>query len=434
MFENMQLGAIAFLGDIMNISKMNFGERDLSRKESWHRLFFACFFVVICMVSTPGRADVSAPPASSAQPSVTLIPLGQATSMNVTWLVTSFPVPATTYTVFSSSGQFVLPLSGQVLATVNTVISRVVTAAVAGPAVTTIITETVLVPQEVSVLATRAGETQFVYRRTFSDGSVTTAVIPANVRVGGSGAGRFNVSRIALTFEDGAVVRIVPVKSQLSGVAELTLVGGGFLRGDWEVADPGSTSGTPFFRGLQTISQGFGGADRVKLKSPKLPTEISGLHMLRLRVTDPLPGFDPPVLYYYVGEPKPGTTLSFMPMTVMNPPSQAYIDSATQFVWQPVKDARAYKIEIFANPENASNNLPDLGGAPVVEDRQQVRRATSHSPVAGMMIAGTKTQTTLSESTRAKLQKQHSYFWRIQAIGLDGMVVGEAQVRELRVP
>jgi len=418
----------------MNISKMNFSVRNLSRKNSWRWLFSACFFAISSMMSAPGWAAVSAPPASSAQPSVTLIPLGQTTSMNVTWLVTSFPVPAPTYTVFSSSGQFVLPLSGQVLATVNTVVSRVVTAAVAGPAVTTIITEMVLVPQEVSVLATRAGVTQFVYRRTFSDGSVTTALIPANVMVGGSGVGRFNVSRMALTFDDGAVVRVVPVRSRLSGTAEVTFVGSGFLRGEWEVADPGSTSGTPFFRGLQAVSQAIGGAERMKVKSPELPTEISGLHMVRLRLTDPLPGFDPPVLYYYVGEPKPGTPLAFMPMTVMNPPSQAYIDSATKFVWQPVKDARAYKIEIFASPEIASSNLPDLGGTPVVEDRQLVRRAISRPPVAGIMVTGTNTQTTLSASTRAKLQQRRSYFWRIQAIGPDGVVVGEAQVRELRVP
>jgi hypothetical protein len=156
--------------------------------------------------------------------------------------------------------------------------------------------------------------------------------------------------------------------------------------------------------------------------------------MVRLRVTAPLPGFDPPVLYYYVGEPKPGTPFSFMPITVMNPPNQAYVDSATQFSWQPVKGARAYKIEIFASPEAPSSNLPELGGAPITEDAQLISRALSRPPMAGMLVTGNQTQTTLSVSTRAKLQQQHSYFWRIQAIGEDGATVGEAQVREIRVP
>ena len=417
----------------MNISLTNIRMTIIGRKRTLRWFFFACIVAMSSTVILPAWGTVSAPPSSSAQPAVTLIPLGQTTSMTITWFVTSFPTPAPTFTVFSSSAQFFIPGPGQILGTVNSVISKVVTAPV-GTSATAIITETVLVPQEVSVLATRAGVSQFVYQRTFSDGSAGTAVIAANVMVGGSGAGRFNVSRIALSFDDGAVVRVVPVKSHLNSVAEVTFVGSGFLRGDWEVADPGSTAGTPIFRVLQPVSQGVGGSDRVKMNSPALPTEMPGLHMVRLHVTDPLPGFDPPVLYYYVGEPKPGTPFAFRQMTVMNPPNNAYIDSATQFSWQPVKDARAYKIEIFANPETASNNLPDLGGTAVMEDHQLTHRALSHPPVAGMMVTGTQNQLTLSASTRAKLMQHRSYFWRIQAISPDGVVVGEAQVREIRVP
>jgi hypothetical protein len=99
-----------------------------------------------------------------------------------------------------------------------------------------------------------------------------------------------------------------------------------------------------------------------------------------------------------------------------------------------VTGARAYKIEIFANPDAAISNLPELGGTLATEDPQLIGRALASPPMAGMMVTGNKTQTTLSASTRAKLQHQHSYFWRIQAIGADGMTVGEAQVRELRVP
>ena len=95
----------------------------------------------------------------------------------------------------------------------------------------------------------------------------------------------------------------------------------------------------------------------MKMKSPDLPTGSLGLYMVRLRVTAPVPGFEPPVLYYYVGEPKPGTPLAFMPITVMSPPDQAYVDAATPFSWRPVKGARAYKIEIFANPETAATTF-----------------------------------------------------------------------------
>lgn len=420
-----------------SISAAPAGTGNPGNKKPWRRALLACFVTISGVVSMPGWATVSAPPVSSAQPSVTMIPLGQYTLINITWVVTSSPAPAPTYTVFSSSGQFritnIATKTTTVLATINTPISRVVSASAQSPG-TAIITEAVAVPQVVSVLASKAGMTQLAYERIFSDGTPGTAAIDANILIGGSGAGHLGVSRIALSFDDNAVVRIVPVRSKLKAVAEISIFGSGFLRGDWEAADPGSTSGTPIFRGLQMVSQGIGGTERVKVNSPELPTDSHGLHMVRLRVSDPLPGFEPPVLYYYVGEPMPGTPLAYMPMTLNSPPNRAYLDPETKFSWQPINDARAYKIEIFSSPETASSNLPDLGGSPVAEDPQVLRTALSHPPMAGMLVAGTKTQITLSASTRAKLQHQHSYYWRIQAIGQDGTVVGEAQVRELRVP
>jgi hypothetical protein len=355
----------------------------------------------------------------------------------VTWVVTSLTVgfsnPNARLT--SSFGQFVLPaaVASLVVGTVNTTVSGVGTGLPSG-ASRAIITENVMVPAEISLKALRSGVSSLEYKRTFSDGSAVTGTFAVNLLIGGSGAAGFGISRMALAFDDGAVVRIVPAKSRLSAAAEVSYNGSGMLTGYWEVADPGSTSGTPVFRPLQSVSHGLGGAERIKVPSPDLPTGNLGLYMVRLRVTAPAPGFEPPVLYYYVGEPKPGTPLAFMPMTVMSPPNQAYVDAATPFSWQPVKGARAYKIEIFANPETAVNNLPELGGGLAEADPQQIQRALSRPAMAGMLVAGSQSQTTLSASTRAKLQQQHSYFWRIQAISANGTTVGEAQVRELRIP
>ncbi len=372
----------------------------------------------------------------SVQPASITIPLAQPTTITVTWLVNSSPVPASTYTVSSALGQFLAVGKGNTpLATVNTVLSSVVNvpAGFAGTG-TAIITETVAVPAEVSVRAQRLGAYSVVYARSFSDGSATTGTLQANILIGGSGLASFGISRIALSFNDGAVVRVVPARSALGAVADLTYAGSGVLRGYWEVADPGSTSGTPFFRLLQAVSQGAGGSGRAQLRSPALPTELTGLHMVRLRLTDPAPAFDPPVLYYYVGEAKPGTPFSFTPMTVLNPPDHAYLDPRTQFSWQAVKDARVYKIEIFANPDTSANALPDLGGAPAASDPLLMQRALSRPAMAGMLVAAPRTQTALSASTLAKLQPRRSYFWRVQTIGRDGALLGEAQVRELRTP
>jgi len=391
--------------------------------------------IVACIALLPGYGwGAISVAGSSVQPASITIPLGQPTTITVTWVVNSSPPPGLTYNVSSSFGQF-LAVGKAIppLATVNTVLNSAVNTQVGVPG-TAIITETVAVPAEVSVRANKAGAYSIIYVRTFSDGSATTGSLQANVIVGGSGMASFGVSRVALTFNDGAVVRVVPAKSALGAVADVTYAGSGVLRGYWEVADPGSTSGTPFFRLLQAISQGVGGTGRATLKSPALPTDILGLHMVRLRLTDPAPAFDPPVLYYYVGEARPGMPLSFTPMTVLNPPDHAYLDSRTQFSWQPVKDARVYKIEIFANPDTSANALPDLGGAPASSDPLLIQRALSLPAMAGMLVVAPRTQTTLSAFTRAKLQPRRSYFWRVQTIGRDGALLGEAQVRELRVP
>ena len=407
----------------MNKNMKNRGTKNLNMQNLWRWLVLA----FMTLLSAPGWAAIS----GTAQPASITIPLAQATTMTVTWVVTTNTPPAPPFTISSSSGQFTAP--GWTYP-INTAISTVYTGPVGAGPITVSITEVVSVPQELTLLAVRAGFSSISYSRTFTDGVSPAGLIAANVQIGGSGSAQLGISRMALEFDDGAIVRVVPLKSRLSATANVSYVGSGSLNAYWEVADPGSTSGTAIFRQLQSVTQSFGGGESIKVTSPNLPTEISGLHMVRLRVSAPQPAFEPPVLYYYVGEPKPGTPFAFMPMTVMNPPSQAYVDSTTQFSWQPVTGARAYKIEIFANPEAAINNLPELGGTLVAEDPQLIRRALSRPPMAGMMVTGNKTQTTLSASTRAKLQHQRSYFWRIQAIGADGMTVGEAQVREIRVP
>jgi hypothetical protein len=381
------------------------------------------------MIAPPAWAAVT----GSVQPATVAIPLAQPSTITLVWTVTTSPSPAPSFTISSSSGQFTTPL-GQPLGTVNTVISRSFSGIVGGAPATAVITETVAVSPEISVQAMKLNATSIYYQRTFTDGSLIGLITDTGISIGGSGSAQFGITRMALEFDDGAIVRVVPKDSHLSAVANLGYNGSGLFSGYWEIANPASTSGTPIFMQLQPVFQGLGGIGQAKFASPDLPTNLQGMYIARLRVTDPPTGFDPPVLYYYVGEPKAGSAFSFMPMIVMNPPNQAYLDSATQFVWQPVTGARVYKIEIYANPDTRSSSLPDLGGSPSDIDPQLVRSALSRPPMAGMLVAGSQTKTTLSPSTRAKLQKGGSYFWRIQAISRDGSTVGAAQMREFRIP
>ncbi len=122
-------------------------------------------------------------------------------------------------------------------------------------------------------------------------------------------------------------------------------------------------------------------------------------------------------------------------MTLIGPADRAILDRDTRFAWQPVEGAKAYKIEVFASPGTDPFDLPDLSGTSTREsDPRLARAALSAPPVSGMVVAAAQTQVALSSVSRVRLQSRRSYFWRVQAIGADGTVIGEGRVQQFRVP
>jgi hypothetical protein len=269
--------------------------------------------------------------------------------------------------------------------------------------------------------------------RVFNDGT-TPVQGSEQILVVGSGAGLFGITREALAFDDGAAVRVVQKGDKLSARAEIDFTGSGRMSAVWEIAGPSSTSGQPQFRELQQVTRGLIGRGPEIVKSPDLPTDTPGYYLLRLHITQPLPGFDPPVLAYYVGDASSAARGGFTEMVVTAPGDGALFDPGTRFAWQPVGGAKVYKIELFGSPDSDKFGLPDIAEQAAAADPARVRAALAAPPAAGMIVAGSQTQTALSSAVRARLHPRHSYFWRVQAIGADGAVIGAAQVRQLRVP
>jgi len=91
--------------------------------------------------------------------------------------------------------------------------------------------------------------------------------------------------------------------------AELSYTGSGILRGVWEIAEPSSTSGTPIFHPLTHERKFLGQIGQVTVYSPQLPSNMTGLYMVRFRITDPATAFTSPIIRYFVtagkGAPKP---------------------------------------------------------------------------------------------------------------------------------
>ncbi|MGE5240614.1 MAG: hypothetical protein ACM3NI_03115, partial [Bacteroidota bacterium] len=188
--------------------------------------------------------------------------------------------------------------------------------------------------------------------------------------------------------------------------------------------------GQPVFRPLISVRQYLVGSDKQTLRSPILPTNSSGLYLVRLRITDPVPGFDQPVLRYFVSSGKPGEVLPIMPIGLFTPPHQTLLAPDTVFAWEAIRGARAYQIELYARAMTPADKLPSLG-----DDIGTAAPALPGTPpVAGMLVVGTQTQTALSATARSHLQPGRIYLWRVLAIGGDGSVVGESPVREIRLP
>jgi hypothetical protein len=384
---------------------------------------------VALLAPLPGQAAIQAAQ-STVQPATTIVAIGQANSIVLNWTIVSIFAGPGTYTVTSLSGQF---MSGAtVLGTVNTVLS--VSGTTSGPPSSVRLLESLLIPPDILIRANRLGVASITYVRQFNDGGGPVA-FQANLLIGGSSAGQFGIFREALSFDDGSAVRVVRARDPLAAVAEINFSGSGAMSAVWEVAGPSTTAGQPVFRELQPVTRGLIGGEPAIFRSIPLPTDSLGVYTVRLRITNPPPGFDPPVLSYYVGDARSGAFGGVTAMTVMGPADRAILDRDTRFAWQPVEGAKAYKIEVFASPGTDPFDLPDLSGTSTREsDPRLARAALSAPPVSGMVVAAAQTQVALSSVSRVRLQSRRSYFWRVQAIGADGTVIGEGRVQQFRIP
>jgi hypothetical protein len=356
-------------------------------------------------------------------PSDISVPYGGSVTLALQWTVTGAPGGSLT----SNSGQFRIPIGRvTVLGTVQTVLNQTVDGRIGSATLTEMLT----VPRDVAIRAIQLGSNEFEYRRTFMQSNGQSQSGSARIVVVSSTAAGFSISRLALSFDNDAPVRVVERKQALRANAEVTFNGSGMLQAVWEIADPASTSGEPIFRPLSLVRQHLVGSDNETVTSPALPTDTVGLYLLRLRITDPLLGFDIPVIRYFVTDQHTRGRLPPAPLGLVTPPNQSLLAPETTFVWEPIPGARAYQLELYAKARTTGDTLPDLGSSMDVAPSTLPLTL----PVTGMLVPGARTRTTLSDTARGHLISGQRYLWRVLAIGNDGNIVGESAVRELRMP
>lgn len=360
----------------------------------------------------------------TASPGAANAPLGSSTSTAITWSVTT---NSGTF-VSSPSGTFT-DFNGVVLGTNPNALYQNVTV-LPGVGATVPLTEVVLVPASVIYRAYSLGDSGFLYTRTFTDSSGGGFAMSVTLNITSSALSGFSLTGMSLSFDNDAVVRVVHQKHKLSAKAVINSNGTGLLQGVWEVADPISTSAQPIYRPLLVVRQYLTGSNKQTFTSPVLPTELSGLYLVRFRVTDPVPGFEQPFLRYFVSSGKPGEAVPLLPIGLILPSPASLLMSDTMFAWEPIDGARAYQIELYARAMTDADKLPNLGEA--LSPTSQTLPDTP--PVSGMLVAGNQTHAILSATARSHLKPGQIYLWRVLAIGEDGHVIGASSIREIRLP
>lgn len=360
------------------------------------------------------------------------VALGRSNTLTVNWNVTRAAGGSCGPTVSSAQGElYAGNLNGPLLLTVPTTLSQ--TTPCANSPTFFSFSETIVIPAGVVRRAQEQGFSNLVYTRTFSDGVGIPDSGSVTLSITSPAAGALNVQRQALSFDNGAPAAVLGRDDALGAVTELTFTGTGLLRAQWEVAGPESTSGTPVFRTISQIRQYLAGGDTQVLRSPTLPTATTGLYFLRLRIIDPEPGFDPPVIRYFVlqdrDERPPGARLS-----LGAPAPRALLASDTVFAWEALPGARAYQLEIYGGREDSGLALPDLRSQIGEPAPSEVALALARAPVTGTLVPGGQTRAVLSPVARRHLLSGRRYFWRVLAIGEDGRIIGVSPVRELRTP
>lgn len=373
----------------------------------------------------PAHAAVTA---VAVNPASQNIALGANSMLRVRWAVTySNAAPST---IVSTEGLLRAGVGGPILATVPTVISR----SVPGPAsATEFFREAVPVSEQIVLRAQQLGASQIVYERTFDDGG-GAAGAGALFNLTGSAGARLSLSRIALRFPDNSRVKVMGKDATTHVLADLTFTGTGRLEAVWEIADPASTAGNPSFRTLRLIRrQLVGGGQQLTLRSPELPTQATGLYLVRLRITSPVLSFDSPVIRYFVNAgvktlPPVGA------IRALKPGEGTIINRDTRFEWSAVPGARVYQVEFRGRRAPlVAAQIPSLGESHQAVPEEGEAEDTTY-PMAGIMVAGTTQQLSLSALSLSRLTPGSSYGWRVLAYDERGQLIASSELRSIVIP
>jgi len=267
--------------------------------------------------------------------------------------------------------------------------------------------ETLRVPESVvqAVLAA-PGTSVLSFERTFT---VEGVPVIAAVRLQFTSriASPFSISRAELRFLDGSRFRTVPLGEEVLVEGDITFNGSGRLQASWDVAGPTTTTGAAIFVRKQLVDEYLSFGRRTVIRSPAIKAEQQGTYIVRLSITSPNLGDQGSLELSYVVR----ATGEAMKISLGLPKPLARLSPGLLFTWAAVAGAHNYLLEFYEMPT-----------------------AEGREPAAGMVLPGGASRAALSQATEHSLQRGRTYWWRVVALGPDGVLLGQSALRELLTP
>ena len=267
--------------------------------------------------------------------------------------------------------------------------------------------ETLRVPENVmKTIIAAGGESGLRFERAFLlDGVQVIGAV--QLQFAGRIASLFSIDRAELRFLDGSRFKTVPLGEEVQAEADITFSGSGRLQGSWDLAGPTTTAGAAIFVRKELVEEYLSFGRQTKIRSPAIKTDQPGVYFVRLSITAPDLGAEGILQLSFVVR----ATGQTQEISLGLPPPLARLSPGLPFTWEAVAGARNYLLEFYETPST--------------EGRE---------PVAGMVLPGGASRAALSQATERNFQPGRTYWWRVVALGPDGVLLGQSALRELLTP
>jgi hypothetical protein len=366
--------------------------------------------LIFLLASFPLQARIISVTANTNNNQASLI---NSTQIQIDWRISVEARNSGLLTVRSMNGTFFAPNRETQLGMTSNLLTQNRTLN-EGQGATLNIRESLVIPQTVARRAQQLGFSQVLFLRTFTDTPDTTTATSVLLidLAGASSAGQIQIDRVQMQFSNGKRVTSLSAESELQAEALLRYRGSGMIEYSWEIASPPSTQGQIFYTPMVSRKQFVLAGSEIKLQSPILPSSRNGLYLVRLKLNNPNPNFEMPILRYTV---VPQTSEQPKSLLVGSPPQDAVLSTQTQFSWQAVSGAKVYQVEVFLEQPNDT----------AYSTKQLIR------PVTGTQVPATKETLSFNAISLAHLRTGQTYYWRVIAVDQAGKVLAISKSRRL---